>query len=53
MADGSAGPCWCTQLPPVVPVPGAASACWCPACLKQHIAGQASAAPEVPAQPLK
>jgi hypothetical protein len=38
MADGSDVPCWCTELPPVVPVPGEAGACWCPACLKQHIA---------------
>lgn len=49
MVDGGDGPCWCTQLPPVVPVPnvagadvpatgaGAESACWCPACLKAHI----------------
>jgi hypothetical protein len=49
MADGSAGPCWCTTLPPVVPVPvpagaeQAAPGCWCPACLRQHIAQQASA----------
>lgn len=54
MVDGGDGPCWCTQLPPVVPVPkvagadvpvtgtGAAvdTACWCPACLKAHIAEQ-------------
>ncbi|HBI69847.1 MAG TPA: hypothetical protein DDZ22_12800 [Massilia sp.] len=52
MADGGDGPCWCTQLPPVVPVPNVATAavpasgtgvaaetaCWCPACLKAHIA---------------
>ncbi|MCE3608317.1 hypothetical protein LXA47_32635 [Massilia sp. P8910] len=39
MADGTAGPCWCTELPPVVAVPveGGAAACWCPACLKAHI----------------
>jgi hypothetical protein len=50
MADGGAGPCWCTTLPPLVPVPGAAAqahtqdstpGCWCPACLRQHIAQQA------------
>jgi hypothetical protein len=50
MADGGAGPCWCTTLPPVVPVPepaaqggnlDAASGCWCPACLRQHIAQRA------------
>ncbi len=40
MADGANAdvPCWCTALPAVVPVPGAPAACWCPACLKQHIA---------------
>jgi hypothetical protein len=48
MTDGNAGeaaPCWCTLLPPAVPVPrqeGAGAAdgagCWCPDCLKAHIA---------------
>jgi hypothetical protein len=47
MADGGTEPCWCTTLPPVVPVPapgtrdaaqGNAPGCWCPACLRQHIA---------------
>ncbi|MGB9109312.1 MAG: cysteine-rich CWC family protein [Telluria sp.] len=49
MVDGGSGPCWCTTLPPVVPVPdimrgtadGAQDAvpgCLCPACLRQHIA---------------
>jgi len=38
MADGNDGPCWCTELPPVVPVPGVDAACWCPACLRAHIA---------------
>ncbi|MES2757931.1 MAG: cysteine-rich CWC family protein [Pseudomonadota bacterium] len=38
MADGAAEPCWCTALPPAVPVPGESAACWCPACLKAHIA---------------
>lgn len=39
MADGLDAPCWCTALPPVVlvPVAGEAAACWCPACLRQHI----------------
>ncbi|PIL39882.1 cysteine-rich CWC family protein [Massilia psychrophila] len=37
MADGGAQPCWCTELPAAVPVPGQPTACWCPACLKQHI----------------
>jgi len=39
--DGAAGqPCWCTELPPVVAVPGSATedaSCWCPACLRAHI----------------
>ncbi len=44
MVEGSSEPCWCTTLPAVVPVPGpaggqgAAPGCWCPACLRQHIA---------------
>lgn len=52
-AGGTAGkaggtPCWCTLLPPAVPVPrqgGDAAAatqggagCWCPDCLKAQIA---------------
>ena len=42
MADGGdpAQPCWCTALPAAVPLPGdqaALAACWCPACLRQHI----------------
>jgi hypothetical protein len=40
MADGAAGPCWCTELPPVLPVPGIDASCWCPACLRQHIASE-------------
>nr|WP_314546462.1 cysteine-rich CWC family protein [uncultured Massilia sp.] len=48
--NGSGEPCWCTQLPPVVPVPtpdgqGQPAGCWCPACLAQHIALQDKAAP--------
>jgi hypothetical protein len=49
MADGGAEPCWCTTLPPVVPVPAQGAAqeatpgCWCPACLRQHIAQTAAA----------
>jgi Cysteine-rich CWC len=42
-------PCWCTALPPVVPVPAvqaAAVGCWCPACLRAHIA--ARPAPAIP-----
>jgi hypothetical protein len=51
MLDGSDGPCWCTELPPVVPVPGAAdtatgAGCWCPACLRQHIAQLQKASPD-------
>ncbi|QGZ40477.1 cysteine-rich CWC family protein [Pseudoduganella flava] len=49
LGDGNgapdAEPCWCTALPPAVPVPvpGAdevqaeAVGCWCPACLRRHI----------------
>jgi hypothetical protein len=50
MVDGGGDPCWCTALPPVVPVPVARSGaeqpvpgCWCPACLHQHIAQQQEA----------
>jgi hypothetical protein len=56
MLDGSADPCWCTTLPPVVPVPvpvplqsgtqDAAPGCWCPACLRQHIAQLPKASPD-------
>jgi hypothetical protein len=63
MADGGAGPCWCTTLPPMVPVPVPAPAaqdtaqgsaqdgapgCWCPACLRQHIAQQRPASSGTP-----
>ena len=37
MVDGGAGPCWCTELPPALPVPGVDASCWCPACLRAHI----------------
>ncbi|WP_082988869.1 cysteine-rich CWC family protein [Janthinobacterium psychrotolerans] len=41
-ADPSAsGACWCAALPPAVPVPlpgGTATGCWCPDCLRAHIA---------------
>ncbi len=42
MADGGAPdqPCWCTALPPIVPLPDGADPaadCWCPACLRAHI----------------
>jgi hypothetical protein len=32
------GPCWCTQLPPALPVPTEAAGCLCRACLKMQIA---------------
>lgn len=38
------GPCWCVALPAAVPVPGADATCWCPGCLKLHIAAQKAAA---------
>jgi hypothetical protein len=48
MVEGGDAPCWCTTLPPVVPVPSdteqPSPGCWCPACLRQHIALQ----PEAP-----
>ena len=47
MADGLDGPCWCTALPAVVPVPGGEAGCWCPACLTLHIAAQESSS-EIP-----
>jgi hypothetical protein len=53
MADGAADPCWCTQLPSVVPVPGAPAGCWCPACLRAHIEAQQANSAKVPAAPLK
>ncbi|MGX9217068.1 cysteine-rich CWC family protein [Massilia varians] len=37
MVTGSPEPCWCTALPPAVPVPQEAVGCWCPACLRAHI----------------
>jgi hypothetical protein len=48
-AGGDEAPCWCTLLPPAVPVPRQADVkeeqaatpavgCWCPDCLKAHIA---------------
>ena len=44
MVDGNdGGPCWCTALPPAVPLPSTSAGadadvtCWCPACLKLHI----------------
>jgi len=38
MADGATEACWCTALPPAVAVPQEAAGCWCPACLRAHIA---------------
>lgn len=46
-AGGNDGPCWCTAMPPAVPVPAADQTdvtCWCPACLKHHIAQRQAAA---------
>jgi hypothetical protein len=43
MADGADGPCWCTELPPIVPLPGVDAGCWCPACLRAHIVEAAQA----------
>ncbi len=42
MADGLDAPCWCLAMPLVVAVPASdgGAACWCPACLKAHIAAQ-------------
>ncbi len=52
MADGLDAPCWCTALPPVVPVPrgeageiDASASCWCPDCLRKHIAASAHPPP--------
>ena len=56
MADGSDHPCWCTELAAAVPVPsqlpGQGAACWCPACLKQHIAGLAHQPPAAHNKPM-
>jgi hypothetical protein len=46
-ADGGSGPCWCTAMPPAVPVPSADDTdvtCWCPACLQRHIEQRQAAA---------
>jgi hypothetical protein len=53
MADGGSEPCWCTRLPPVVPVAASAARCWCPQCLEQQIASQSSHAAKVPPVGLK
>lgn len=48
MADPEAGdaPCWCTQLPAVMPVllQDAAPGCYCPACLKELVLQQEASA---------
>jgi hypothetical protein len=38
------GPCWCTAMPAVLPVPvaGTAASCYCPGCLKLVIEAQKS-----------
>jgi hypothetical protein len=53
MADGASAPCWCTQLPPVLALPGIDASCWCPECLSQHIAAQPASVQEVPLSRLK
>ncbi|MDP3672479.1 MAG: cysteine-rich CWC family protein [Telluria sp.] len=47
MADPEAAgaPCWCTELPALVPVPGDTAGCWCPACLRQHLAAHQQGEP--------
>ncbi|WP_307721850.1 cysteine-rich CWC family protein [Massilia sp. HP4] len=45
MTDGAGEPCWCTSLPPAVAVPQEAVGCWCPACLRAHIAAHPSPPP--------
>ncbi|MBJ7309381.1 cysteine-rich CWC family protein [Rugamonas sp. CCM 8940] len=40
-----AEPCWCTYLPASLPVPAVpGSSCWCPDCLRRHIAASAEPA---------
>ncbi|MCG2585258.1 cysteine-rich CWC family protein [Massilia sp. TS11] len=49
MEEGSAAPCWCAQLPPLLPLPQEAAArCWCPDCLRAALAAQQAQTP--PAQ---
>jgi len=45
MTDGGDQPCWCMALPPAVAVPSEAAGCWCPACLRAHIAAQGTLPP--------
>lgn len=45
MAAGSLEPCWCTALPPAVPVPQEAAGCWCPACLRAHVEAELAKRP--------
>ena len=44
------GPCWCTALPAVLPVPASdgAASCFCPGCLKMAIDAQKSSEPAPP-----
>ncbi|MFD2365135.1 cysteine-rich CWC family protein [Pseudoduganella sp. GCM10020061] len=49
MADGLDGPCWCTALPPAMPLPGPDASCLCPGCLKAVISAQAGNHTEAPA----
>jgi hypothetical protein len=46
MDAGDGNPCWCMALPhvaalPTDAVPAGLPACWCRACLEQHIAQRA------------
>lgn len=45
MADKLEAPCWCTALPPAVPLPGGAGSCWCQDCLAAHIQAAAKRSP--------
>jgi hypothetical protein len=38
--EAGAASCWCAELPPVLPVPGAGGGCYCPACLREVIERQ-------------
>lgn len=42
------GPCWCTDMPRFLPVPGTGASCYCPHCLKLEIEAQKAALPEAP-----
>jgi hypothetical protein len=43
------GPCWCTELPRMMPLPGLeAASCYCPGCLKIALAEQTDPKPPPP-----